>query len=104
MERKRERILEPRARHRPVSHTPGVEHRDASQPSHVVQKRTHEPTVVLTLAQRLRRVMAENARLCEQNERYRERLTQWQYNAYKRGLKPHHLEEPLPEVDRQRSV
>ena len=48
--------------------------------------------------------MAENARLCEQNERYRERLTQWQYNAYKRGLKPHHLEEPLPEVDRQRSV
>ena len=56
------------------------------------------------LAQRLRRVTAENARLREENERYRERLAQWQYNAFKRGLKKHHLEEPLPEVDRQRSA
>ena len=56
------------------------------------------------LAQQLRRVTAENARLREENERYRERFAQWQYNAFKRGLKKHDLEEPLPEVDRQRSA
>ena len=56
------------------------------------------------LAQRLQRVTAENARLREENERYRERFARWQYNAFKRGLKEHHLEESLPEVDRQRSA
>ena len=56
------------------------------------------------LAQQLRRVTAENARLREENERYRERFAQWQYNAFKRGLKKNDLEEPLPEVDRQRSA
>lgn len=54
--------------------------------------------------QRLRRLMAENARLREEIERYRERFARWQYNAFKRGLKKHDLDEPLLEVDRQRSA
>ena len=56
------------------------------------------------LEQRLRRVMAENARLLAENGRYRERLVQWQYNAYKRGLRESDLEEPLPKVDRKPST
>lgn len=56
------------------------------------------------LTQQLRRLTAENARLREENERYRERFAQWQYNAFKRGLNKDDLDEPLPEVDRQRSA
>ena len=54
--------------------------------------------------QRLRRVIAENDRLRHENARYKERLVQWQYNAFKHGLKEHQLEEPLVKVDRDRST
>lgn len=69
-----------------------------------LRKETAEGGDDRVLAQRLRRVTAENERLREQNERYREKLTQWQYNDFKRGLKKHDLEEALPGVDRQRSA
>lgn len=56
------------------------------------------------LAQRLHRVTAQRDRLEEENARLRERFVQWQYNAYKHGLTKHQLEEPLPEIDRDRST
>ncbi len=68
-----------------------------------LRKETVQVDDVRLLKQRLARTIAENERLREENERYREHLVQWQYNAYKRGLKQHHLEEPLPTIDRQGS-
>ena len=56
------------------------------------------------VAQRLRRVVAENDRLRAENARYREQFVQLQYNAYKHGLRKHQLEEPLPKVDREGST
>ena len=41
--------------------------------------------------------MTEKARLLAENARYREKFVRWQYNAYKRGVTEHDLEEPLPE-------
>ena len=60
---------------------------------------------VRVLGQRVQRLTTENRELCVQIERYKERLVRWQYNAWKkRGLTEHDLEEPLPELDRDRST
>ena len=59
---------------------------------------------VRPLEQRLRRLMTEKARLLAENARYREKFVRWQYNAYKRSVTEHDLEEPLPKVDRGRST
>ena len=47
VEGKRERILEPRTRHGTVGDVPGIEDRDAGQPPHEVEERSHEPSVIL---------------------------------------------------------
>lgn len=67
--------------------------------------RTENPTTTPDplLAERVRRLTAENARLRIENQVLRERFVRWEYNAYKRGLMPHHLNEPCPEVHRRRS-
>ena len=57
------------------------------------------------LGQRVQRLETENRVLRVQIERYRERQVRWAYNAWKKkGLTEHDLDEPMPEVDRDRSV
>ena len=55
------------------------------------------------LAERVRRLEAENHRLRVENQALLQRFVRWLYNAYKRGVMPQHLDEPCPEVDRPRS-
>lgn len=51
-----------------------------------------------------RALRAENARLRKENDRLMRVFVQWLRNAYKHGLRRHHLEEPLPRPRRRRSV
>ena len=55
------------------------------------------------LVKKVRRLEAENARLRAENQALLQRFVRWAYNAYKRGLMPHHLDEPCPLAHRRRS-
>ena len=56
------------------------------------------------LESRIRALRAENARLRRENERFSEMFAGWQYNAYKRGIAKHELDQPMPRADRRRSI
>ncbi len=58
---------------------------------------------VKILQQRNERIEAENTLLAAQVETLRQTITQWQYNAYRRGITFEMLTEPLPGIDRDRS-
>jgi hypothetical protein len=61
------------------------------------------PANLKVAVERIKRLESIASRLEQENTRYRERLTVWQYNAYKRGLTEHQLNEPLPRIDRDRT-
>lgn len=52
---------------------------------------------------RIAKLERERDQLQEENRAYKQQFVIWQYNAYKHGLKEHHLNEPLPQIDRERS-
>ncbi|BES85398.1 MULTISPECIES: hypothetical protein [Pectobacterium] len=56
-----------------------------------------KPASLKIAAQRIRHIENEMAMLEQQNNRYKEQFSLWQYNANKYGLKSHQLNEPLPE-------
>jgi len=51
-----------------------------------------------------RALRAENARLRKENERLVEKFVRWLYNAYKRGIRMHLLDAPMPRANRRRTA
>ncbi|WP_174871279.1 hypothetical protein [Pectobacterium polaris] len=64
------------------------------QASRIVLKK---PASLKIAAQRIRHLENSMEILEQQNNRYKEQFTLWQYNAYKCGMKLHQLNAPLPE-------
>lgn len=61
------------------------------------------PASLEVTAARLAKLESEMEELKEVNRRYKEQFAVWQYNAYKHGMKEHHLNAPLPKIDRERT-
>lgn len=61
------------------------------------------PASLRVAAARIANVEAELNEIKEQNRRFKEMFTRWQYNAYKRGMTGNQLNEPLPRIDRERT-
>lgn len=61
------------------------------------------PSSLAVASDRISRLNATVTALQEENDRLRDRLVIWQYNAFKRGLTRAQLEEPLPVIDRERN-
>lgn len=61
------------------------------------------PASLQAAAARIANLEAQIDELREENRRYREQFTVWQYNAYKHGMQEHQLNQPLPKIDRERS-
>jgi len=61
------------------------------------------PSSLKIAAARIARLKSENEDLREQVRTLKQQFVVWQYNAYKRGLKEHDLNEPLPKIDRERN-
>jgi len=53
--------------------------------------------------QRIKRLEAENLRVTTENHRLLEQFARWAYNAHIKGLSKEFLNQPLPQVDRERS-
>lgn len=62
-----------------------------------------KPSNLNVAADRIARLNAENDMLKKKNSVLLEQFVVWQYNAYKYGLTEVKLNEPLPEIDRERS-
>lgn len=52
---------------------------------------------------RIKNLESKISRLTMHNDNLLEKFTVWQYNAYKNGLTPDQLNEPLSGIDRERS-
>ncbi|WP_180125237.1 hypothetical protein [Rhodoferax sp. BLA1] len=65
--------------------------------------RTAMPSSLAAAAQRIARLQSENDDLRSRNDALLEQFVKWQYNAYKRGVKGHQLNEDLPRIDRERT-
>ena len=61
------------------------------------------PASLNAAASRIANLEAELAEVKEQNRRYKQMFTIWQYNAYKKGISESQLNMPLPKIDRERS-
>lgn len=61
------------------------------------------PASLNAAASRIANLEAELAEVKEQNRRYKQMFTIWQYNAYKKGVNESQLNMPLPKIDRERS-
>lgn len=61
------------------------------------------PSSLQTAASRIANLEAQLEEIKEKNRKYKEMFTIWQYNAYKFGVGEDMLNQPLPEVDRERS-
>lgn len=61
------------------------------------------PASLSVASGRIASLEKENERLKEENRLLRQQFVTWQYNAYRRGLTEHILNEPLPLIDRHRS-
>lgn len=61
------------------------------------------PSSLAVASDRISRLNETVTSLQEENDRLRERLVIWQYNAFKRGLTQAQLEEPLPVINRERN-
>lgn len=62
-----------------------------------------QPSSLEVASQRIDNLQAKVYELEEKNRVLLERLVKWQYNAYKYGLQEHQLNEPLPNIDRERT-
>ncbi len=62
-----------------------------------------KPSSLDAAADRIARLQSQNEALRRKNDALLERFVMWQYNAYKRGVKEHELNEPLPRIDRERT-
>lgn len=69
----------------------------------VHKPRTATPSSLAIAAQRLARQLNVIDELKATNSALMEQFAQWQYNAYKYGVKEHQLNEPLPRIDRERT-
>lgn len=65
--------------------------------------RTAMPSSLAVAAQRIARQQCVIDELTATNAALLEQFVQWQYNAYKYGLKEHQLNEQLPRIDRERT-
>lgn len=62
-------------------------------------------TAELQLAlDRVERLKSENERLTEENRRLLEQFVRWSYNAHSRGITEQQLNQPLPTVDRGKTI
>ncbi len=61
------------------------------------------PASLNAAASRIANLEAELAEVKEQNRKYKQMFTIWQYNAYKKGINESQLNMPLPKIDRERS-
>lgn len=61
------------------------------------------PSSLAVASDRIARLNAMVASLREENDRLRDCLVIWQYNAYKHGMTQKQLEESLPVIDRERN-
>ena len=55
------------------------------------------------MLERIKRLEAENNRLKRENSIFLEKFARWAYNAYAKGINPEDLDNPLPEIDRERT-
>ena len=62
-----------------------------------------KPSSLTAAADRIARLQSENEALKRKNDVLLEQFIVWQYNAYKHGLKEHHLNAALPRIDRERT-
>lgn len=62
------------------------------------------PSSMSVAQARIERLEAELKLIAVRNQQLLERFVVWQYNATKYGLSFHQLNEPLPRIDRERSV
>lgn len=69
----------------------------------VHEPRVATPSSLAIAAQRLARQQNVIDELKATNSALMEQFAQWQYNAYKYGVKEHQLNEPLPRIDRERT-
>jgi hypothetical protein len=65
--------------------------------------RRPKPANISSASDRILKLEKEIETLKERNRLFMQRFIIWQYNAYKRGIKEHELNEPLPQIDRERS-
>lgn len=65
--------------------------------------RTSTPSSLKVAAARISKQQNEIDALKAINTALLEQFVTWQYNAYKNGLKEHHLNKPLPRIDRERT-
>lgn len=61
------------------------------------------PSSLAVASDRISRLNESVTALQEENDRLRDRLVIWQYNAFKRGLTRAQLEESMPVIDRERN-
>ncbi|WP_333874940.1 hypothetical protein [Methylobacter sp.] len=64
---------------------------------------TPKPSSLTMAGDRIARLQSEIENLKRKNSILLEQFVIWQYNAYKRGIKEHQLNEPLPRIDRERT-
>jgi hypothetical protein len=62
-----------------------------------------KPSSLTAAADRIARLQSENDTLKRKNDSLLEQFVVWQYNSYKRGIKEHQLNAPLPRIDRERT-
>lgn len=76
-----------------------------SRKSGIRQKGTGKPkpSNLNVAADRIARLKSENKMLSLKNAELLEQFVRWQYNAYKYGLTEKKLNEPMPEIDRERT-
>lgn len=65
--------------------------------------RQRRPASLNAAAGRIANLESEIAELREINRKYKQMFVVWQYNAYKKGMREHELNKPLPSIDRERS-
>ena len=58
------------------------------------------PPSLRVAVERINRLEQENERLKLENTRLLQQFVVWQYNAYTHGLAEHHLNSPLPAINR----
>ena len=61
------------------------------------------PASLNAAASRIANLATELAELKEQNRKYKQMFTVWQYNAYKHGMQESQLNMALPKIDRERT-
>lgn len=60
-----------------------------------------KPSSLNAAGDRITKLQSENEMLKAKNEALLTQFVVWQYNCYKRGLKEHQLNDPLPNIDRE---